>query len=81
MSEKQINNTTLSPSEIAKKNNWQVGDIVVGTEEKRIPLVCEITAIGTQLVLGLLSKNNVKQKEEIRIPLNDPFITWEKNNG
>lgn len=84
MSEKTIGNVTLTslkPAEIARQNNWQVGDVIVGTENKRIPLVCEITAIGTQMVLGLLSRNNVKQKEEIRIPLNDPFITWEKQNG
>jgi hypothetical protein len=83
MSEKTIGNitlTSLKPAEIARQNNWQVGDVISGTEALRVPLIFEITAIGTQLVLGVQLRNKVKQEQEIRIPLNDPFIMWRKEN-
>mgnify|MGYP000989410247 CR=1 FL=1 len=73
--------TTTHPADIARKNNWKVGDIIVGEEEGRLPLICEITAIGKQMVLGSLSKNGVIQSDEVRIPLNDIFINWSKKEN
>lgn len=79
---KNMKTLLKTSSDIARSNNWKVNDILIGTEDERKQLIVKITAIGKRFVLGSFFENGIEQLDEVRIPLNDNFITWEKfKNG
>jgi hypothetical protein len=67
-----------SAAEIARQNGWTCGNVLRAVEYRRADVFFQITAVGYELVLGRKVSGKNKYGNEIKLPLTDEFIRWER---